>query len=77
MIDKVRKGLLISLGAASLAKKEIEKHVKVLVKTEKITEAQGKRLASKFLKEGMKQQARIRKIVNTELDRIAKAARKA
>ncbi len=76
MIDKVRKGLLISLGVASLAKKEVEKHVRKLVKAEKITASQGKKLAKKFLNEGMKQQARLKKVVDLELDRIAKAARK-
>ena len=76
MIEKVRKGLLISLGAASLAKKEVEKHVTKLVKAKKITASQGKRLARKFLNEGMKQQARIRKLVDAELDKIAKPGKK-
>ena len=71
MIDQVRKGLLISLGAAFLAKKEVERQIGLLVKAGKLSKAEGKKLASKFLKEGMKQQEKIRKMVNSELDKLA------
>jgi polyhydroxyalkanoate synthesis regulator phasin len=73
MMENVRKGILIGLGAATFAEKEIEKQVKVLVKNKKITASQGKKLAGKFLNEGVKTQARLRKLVDAELDKIAKS----
>jgi len=66
MIDKIKKGLLLGIGIASLTGKEIEKRVRKLIKSGYFTEKEGKELIKKLAKEANKHVRNIRKHAEAE-----------
>lgn len=73
---EVKNGLLIGLGAMSLAAKEIDRSINKLQKSGKISKAQGKKLGARLLKEGKKEKIRLSKIIDRELDKLQKELEK-
>jgi polyhydroxyalkanoate synthesis regulator phasin len=66
-LKKIEKGIYISVGLASLAKKEIDKNVNRLVKEGKLKTAGARRIANKVTAEAKKEGKKIEKFLMNEL----------
>lgn len=68
----LRKSTLIGLGVVSLTKTSAEKFARQLIKTGRVSEKEGKKLAKRLLKESKKHSARMQKAIETEVNKALK-----
>ena len=76
VLKKIEKGIYISIGLASLAKKEVEKNVNKLVKEGKIKTSGAKRIAKSVVIKVKKEGEKIEKFLITELKKEYKKTKK-
>ena len=68
----LRKSTLIGLGIVSMTKTKAEKLAKEMVKQGHINEKEGRKLATRILKETRKQSAKLQKTIDTQLKKALK-----
>ena len=73
-MNKIEKGIYLSVGLASLAKKEVNKHMGKLVKEGQIKTAGARKIAGKVIAEAKKEGKRIEKFLVSELKKEIKKA---
>ena len=66
MKKQAKKAILLGIGLTSLAAKKVNNVTKKLVKDNKINKAQAKKIADKLIKEGVKEEKRIRTKLEAE-----------
>ena len=66
MKKEAKKAILLGIGLTSLAVRKAHKVTKKLVKDNKINGAQAKKIADKLIKEGVKEEKRLRKKLEAE-----------
>ncbi|NOZ80805.1 MAG: hypothetical protein GXP63_03970 [DPANN group archaeon] len=69
----VRNGILMGLGALSLTVKEVNRSISKLSKRSGLTREEARKLSRRLLTEGQKEQERLTKIVDRELDRLLRS----
>lgn len=74
--DIVKKSLLFGVGIAAVAQEKAEQVAKELLKRGHINKAEGKRLVTAVAREAGQSGKRIAKVVQSELQRVAKAAKR-
>jgi len=77
MRQLVRNCLLVGVGVAAFAREKAEKAVKGLVKKEKLSKTEGKKLVRAIYQEADKSRKRITSIVERELKKVIKPSKKA
>ena len=68
----LRKSTLIGLGIVSMTKTKAEKLAKEMVKQGHINEKEGRKLATRILKETRKQSAKLQKTIDAQLKKALK-----
>lgn len=71
-LKKIEKGIYISVGLASLAKKEIDKHMNTLVREGQLQTKGARAIVSKVVAEAKKEGTKIEKFVIAEIKKEAK-----
>lgn len=75
MIKKIKKGIYLSIGLASLVKNEVDKHVNKLVIGGQIKTEGARRIVSKVAAEAKKEGSKIEKFLMAELKKEAVKAK--
>ncbi len=75
MIKKIEKGIYLSVGLASLAKKEVEKHMNKLVREGKLQTNGAREIVNKVVVETQKEGRKIERFLLDELRKEAKKAK--
>ena len=75
MIKKIEKGIYLSIGLASLAKKEVEKHMNKLVREGKLQTKGAREIVNKVVAETQKEGRKIERFLLAELRKEAKKAK--
>jgi polyhydroxyalkanoate synthesis regulator phasin len=75
-MGKLRKGLLIGIGIASVAKREAKKVLNALEKQGRLNKPKAKKLAKTLIKKALQKEKKLKDIVKRELIRDLKAFKK-
>ena len=71
-LKKIEKGIYISVGLVSLAKKEVNKHMSKLVKEGQLQTKDARTIVSKVVAEAKKEGSKIEKFVIDEIKKESK-----
>lgn len=74
MLKKIKEGIYLSVGLASLVKKEVDKHVNKLVKDGQIKTKSARKIVNKAVAEAQKEGIKLEKVLAAELKKEVKKA---
>jgi polyhydroxyalkanoate synthesis regulator phasin len=74
MNDILRKALLFGIGSVSLTKEKVEEAVKELKKKGQLSEKEGRKLVNEVLTRSLKEQKRVRGIVENAVKEVIKGS---
>jgi len=75
-MSKIKKGLMIGIGLASVAKREAKNILNILEKQGRLNKPKAKKLANSLLKKAMSKERKLQGILKKELTRDLNALKK-